>query len=115
MLDALRKHADKIEGSTLYITLYPDNKDAQLIRELGIKEVVYGENKYCKKIFAQASKKLLEGIKRRQVIVCTCVHVHKSVLIHALSHISIGKLSEHFQLSRTYTLLFVCMYVGLFV
>lgn len=63
--DALMKHGNKVEGSTLYITLFPDNKDAQLIRQYGIQEVVYIENKYFRSNFAQASKRILEGLNCR--------------------------------------------------
>ena len=61
---------DKAE-LVVYATLYPDNIDAQMICEMGIKEVVYLANEYKEHTFAKASKKILENVK------CRYVHIAK--------------------------------------
>lgn len=59
---------DKAE-LVVYATLYPDNIDAQMICEMGIKEVVYLANEYKEYTFAKASKKILENVKYRYVYI----------------------------------------------
>ena len=51
----------------MYATLYPDHIDAQMICEMGIKEVVYLANEYKEHTFAKASKKILESVKCRYI------------------------------------------------
>ena len=53
----------------MYATLYPDHIDAQMICEMGIKEVVYLTNEYKEYTFAKASKKILESVKCRYVYI----------------------------------------------
>ena len=50
------------------MTLFPCNECAKAIIQVGIKEVVYLDNKYENQISTQASKKMLElaGIKLRK-------------------------------------------------
>ncbi len=66
ILDALKKKpSDLLEGATLYSTLIPDNKDSQMIREVGITRVVYRDDTFSKFAFTIASKKILEGLDWR--------------------------------------------------
>ncbi len=55
------------KDSILYTTLYPSNVCAQCIRDAGVKEVVYISNKFHKTPFVEASKRILTGIKCRQL------------------------------------------------
>ena len=65
IIDALKKHSDLLEGATLYSTLCPDNKDSQMIREVGITRVVYLNDTYAKYVFSVAAKRILEGLDCR--------------------------------------------------
>ena len=59
--DAIRKgRFDDFEGATVYATLFPSNTCAQLIREMGIKKVVYTTNKFSKTKFRKAAQRILE-------------------------------------------------------
>lgn len=66
ILDGLKKGA-KLEGATVYTTLFPGNECAKMIVDMDIAEVVYLSDKYGKKKFTVASKRLLrmKGIKYR--------------------------------------------------
>jgi deoxycytidylate deaminase len=64
ILDALQKKAS-LKGATVYSTLIPDNKDSQMIREVGIARVVYEQDKFPYYAFTIASKKILEGLDWR--------------------------------------------------
>ena len=55
----LNSKAD-LEGSTLYVTLYPCNSCATLILQKGIKRVVYLNNPYKDGYQAQAAAKMFE-------------------------------------------------------
>ena len=59
------KNKEDLQGSVLYVTLYPSNTCAQCIREAGIGEVVYADDNNRKINFVEASKRILEGIKCR--------------------------------------------------
>ena len=76
---------DKAELA-VYATLYPDNIDAQMICEMGIKEVVYLADEYKQYTFAKASKKILENVKCRYI----AYHITYSQF-HIISHFNIGK------------------------
>ncbi len=58
---------DGISGSTLYTTLFPANRDAQLLVDYGITTVVFMEDFYNDRMFTKASKSIMEkaGIKIR--------------------------------------------------
>lgn len=58
-----------LEGSTLYVTLFPCNECAKLIIQSGIKEVVFLEDKYHDKISFVASRKMFDasGVRYRQM------------------------------------------------
>ncbi len=46
-LNAILNHnAGSLKGCTLYVTLYPCNECAKAIVQSGIREIVYGDNKY---------------------------------------------------------------------
>ena len=64
ILYALDKKAD-LRDAILYTTLYPSNNCAKIIRETGISEVVYDDDKFYDRDFMKASRKILEGIKCR--------------------------------------------------
>ena len=67
--DAVYKKKADLEGSILYTTLYPSNRCAQSIREAGISEVVYADDKFRNFDFMKASKEIMSGIKCRYI--CT--------------------------------------------
>lgn len=58
-----------LEGSRLYVALFPCNECAKAIIQSGIKEVVYLSDKYASTSATQASKRMLAsaGITTRQL------------------------------------------------
>ncbi len=58
----------RLDGSRLYVTLFPCNECAKAIIQSGIKEVIYGDNKYDGTDSVEASKKMLAaaGVKIRR-------------------------------------------------
>ena len=62
------RNGSALKGCRLYVTLFPCNECAKACVQVGIKEIIYLENKYADTISVQASKKMLElaGIKLRQ-------------------------------------------------
>lgn len=62
------RNGSALKNCILYVTLFPCNECAKAIIQVGIKEVVYLDNKYENQITTQASKKMLElaGIKLRK-------------------------------------------------
>ena len=61
---------NNIEGSTIYVTLFPCNECAKLLIQCGIKKVVYLSDKYADKEPFKASRLLLEsaGIELKQFV-----------------------------------------------
>ncbi len=59
-----------LKGCCLYVTLFPCNECAKAIIQSGIKEVVFGSDKYAEQISFKASKKMFEmaGVAYRQYI-----------------------------------------------
>lgn len=59
----------ELEGSTIYVALFPCNECSKLIIQSGIKEVVYLSDKYKDTDGVIASKKMLDtcGVKYRQM------------------------------------------------
>ena len=57
-----------LKNARLYVTLFPCNECAKAIIQCGIKELVYGCDKYADTTGVQASKKMLSaaGVKFRQ-------------------------------------------------
>jgi len=62
------RNGSALRGCTLYVTLFPCNECAKAIIQVGIKELVYGCNKYKDTIATQASIKMLTlaGVKIRE-------------------------------------------------
>lgn len=62
------RNGSALKNCILYVTLFPCNECAKAIIQVGIKEVVYLDNKYENQITTQASRKMLElaGIKLRK-------------------------------------------------
>lgn len=67
--NAILNATTNINGSTIYVTLFPCNECAKLIIQSGIKEIVYADNKYSNTESHQVSLRLLEaaGITHRQL------------------------------------------------
>lgn len=61
----LNYRGGSLEGSKLYVTLFPCNECAKAIIQSGIKEVVYDDNKYADTPSVIASKRMLKsaGVK----------------------------------------------------
>ena len=62
------RNGSTLQGCSLYVTLFPCNECAKAIIQTGIKEVVYGDNKYEHTTETQASLKMLTlaGVKVRK-------------------------------------------------
>ena len=54
------RDGSRLEGCTLYVTLFPCNECTKAIIQTGIKEVVYLDNKYAHTTETQASAKMLK-------------------------------------------------------
>jgi len=64
------RNGSALKGCRLYVTLFPCNECAKACIQVGIKEVIYMENKYDGTIPIQSSKKMFElaGIKVRKFV-----------------------------------------------
>lgn len=62
------RNGSSLNNCTVYVTLFPCNECTKALIQVGIKEVVYLEDKYGDTVGTQASKKMLKlaGIKVRQ-------------------------------------------------
>ncbi len=62
------RNGSALKGCRLYVTLFPCNECAKACVQVGIKEIIYLDNKYSDTVSVQASKKMLElaGVKIRQ-------------------------------------------------
>ena len=62
------RNGSALKGCRLHVTLFPCNECAKACVQVGIKEIIYLENKYADTVGVQASRKMLElaGIKLRQ-------------------------------------------------
>lgn len=62
------RNGTALKDCTLYVTLFPCNECAKAIIQVGIKEVVYLDNKYEDTLMSRASLKMLDlaGIKIRK-------------------------------------------------
>lgn len=67
--NAILNSSTDLEGSRIYVTLFPCNECAKLIIQSGIREVVFLEDKYHDNEIFVASRKLFEsaGVKMRQL------------------------------------------------
>ena len=57
----LNYRGGSLDGTTIYVTLFPCNECAKAIIQSGIKEVVYDCNKYADTLSVIASKRMLES------------------------------------------------------
>lgn len=64
----LNRQAVSLNGSRIYVTLFPCNECAKAIIQSGIKEVIYFDNKYADSSGVKASIKMFEktGVKYRE-------------------------------------------------
>ena len=62
------RNGSALKGCTLYVTLFPCNECAKAIIQVGIKEIVYLDNKYEDSLMTRASLKMLTlaGVKIRE-------------------------------------------------
>ena len=62
------RNGASLANCTVYVTLFPCNECTKALIQVGIKEVVYLDDKYADTTGTQASKKMLElaGVKVRQ-------------------------------------------------
>ena len=60
-----RSRGGSLEGAKIYVTLFPCNECAKAIIQCGIKEVIYGDDKYGDTSSVKASKRMMEaaGVK----------------------------------------------------
>ena len=61
----LNYRGGSLEGAKIYVTLFPCNECAKAIIQCGIKEVIYGDDKYGDTSSVKASKRMMEaaGVK----------------------------------------------------
>ena len=57
----LNYRGGSLEGSKLYVTLFPCNECAKAIIQAGIKTIIYGEDKYAHTDGVRASKRMLNA------------------------------------------------------
>ena len=57
----LNYRGGSLEGSKLYVTLFPCNECAKAIIQAGIRTIVYGEDKYAHTSAVRASKRMLNA------------------------------------------------------
>ena len=62
-LNAILNATQKLHDCTIYVSLFPCNECAKAIIQSGIKEIVYGENKYQDEASVQASIRMLKDAK----------------------------------------------------
>lgn len=64
----LNYRGGSLEGSKVYVTLFPCNECAKAIIQSGIKEVIYYHDKYADTPAVKASKRMMEasGVRYRQ-------------------------------------------------
>ena len=61
----LNYRGGSLEGSRMYVTLFPCNECAKAVIQSGIKEIIYASDKYAETPTTKASKRMLDaaGIK----------------------------------------------------
>ena len=57
----LNYRGGSLEGSKLYVTLFPCNECAKAIIQAGIRELIYDDNKYADTVSVIASRRMLES------------------------------------------------------
>jgi len=68
-LNAILNATSKLEGCTMYVSLFPCNECAKAIIQSGIKTLVYESDKYASSSSVLASKRMLKqaGVQLRQL------------------------------------------------
>ena len=56
----LNYRGGSLEGSKLYVTLFPCNECAKAIIQAGIRELIYADDKYANSVSVLASKRMLD-------------------------------------------------------
>lgn len=66
----LNSHISNLQGTRIYVTLFPCNECAKAIIQTGISEVIYLNDKYADTLETKASKRMLDmaGIKYRPFV-----------------------------------------------
>ena len=59
----LNYRGGSLEGSKVYVSLFPCNECAKAIIQSGIKEIIYAEDKYADTDSVRASKRMLDAAK----------------------------------------------------
>ena len=67
-LNAILNYRGNLEGSKIYVSLFPCNECTKALIQAGIKEVIYYEDKYAETDATIISKKMLDtcGVKYRK-------------------------------------------------
>ncbi len=63
---------NELDGATIYVSLFPCNECAKLMVQVGIKEVVYLDDKYPDQDIFVAARRIFDmaGIRCRQLVPC---------------------------------------------
>lgn len=64
----LNYRGGSLEGSKLYVTLFPCNECAKACIQAGIKKVIYADDKYADTYGVQASKRMFDAAKVEYVL-----------------------------------------------
>ena len=64
------RDGSQLEGCRIYVTLFPCNECAKAIIQTGIKEIIYGDDKYHDQIDSCASRRMLDmaGVNYRRYV-----------------------------------------------
>ncbi len=57
----LNYRGGSLEGSRMYVTLFPCNECAKAVIQSGIKEIIYASDKYADTVATKASKRMLDA------------------------------------------------------
>ena len=78
-LNAILNSIQKLNGCTIYVSLFPCNECAKAIIQSGIKYIVYESDKYADTDSVKASKKMLEaaGVTLRQLSYQVSIEISK--------------------------------------
>ena len=79
-LNAILNSTQKLNGCSIYVSLFPCNECAQAIIQSGIRRIVYESDKYAAAEGTIASKKMLEaaGVELVQLPYCMHLSVEKT-------------------------------------
>lgn len=70
-----------LEGSKLYVSLFPCNECAKAIIQSGIKEIIYESDKYANTEGTIASKRMFDecGVSYRQIVLENEISIHQKI------------------------------------